>query len=100
MNPVNQSATTKTCQGCPHWDPSRPGMVPDAETIQSCIRRILGEHPWMTGEEFLAQVEARRQAHNRERRLPKQIERRPAQVITYWLKPAVIFMPERKEAAA
>ena len=74
MNPVDQSRPIKTCQGCRLWNQSKPGMVPDAQTIQECIRRVLGDkRPCMTGEEFLAQVEA----HRRVRLKAEQTPRKP-----------------------
>ena len=63
MNLVDQSRSTKTCEGCRHWNHSMPGMVPDAQTMRECILRVLGDkRPWMTGEEFVAQVEGHRRA--------------------------------------
>jgi hypothetical protein len=62
------------------------------EAIHDGIERALeGKRWYLTPEEFLANVEAHKRKHDRERLNPKLINHTPAQVIEYRLKPFFIW---------
>lgn len=83
---------TETCENCPVWLPLKQTGIPDSEKIRYCIWHVLSqERLWLTGEEFLAQVEARRAGRNQEGQ--KFIDPTLSEVVDYFLKPSVKFMP-------
>jgi hypothetical protein len=74
------------------------------QEIEDSIRPVLGQKRfWITPEEFLANIEAHRRKHDRERRNAKSLKREPATVREYFIKPRAPFVPkskpEREEAA-
>ncbi len=73
----------RLCRSCPTW------------VQQQCIRRVLGEKRWwLTAEEFLAQVEAHKLAHDKERLNPKAVNQTPSEVKVYWLDLGRIYTPK------
>ena len=83
----------ETCVNCPVWLPLQQTGIPDSEKIQCCIQHVLGkERLWLTGEEFLAQVEERRAGKDLTGQKP--IDPTPSEVIEYQLKPNLQFTPK------
>ena len=61
------SHTPKSCVDCPRWPAGAQTGCPTPEKIQACIRHVLGDkRHFLTGDEFLAAVEAYRQKRLRE----------------------------------
>lgn len=88
----------ETCENCPVWLPLEQTGIPDSEKIQQCIEYVLGKQRlWLTGEEFLAQVEARRAGRDLAGQKP--IDPTPSEVIEYFLKPGVTFRPVKNAAS-
>ena len=99
MNHIGKLHTPKSCQGCLVFAQPLPTTVADSQTIKECIGRVLGDKRWwMTAEEFLAQVEAHRQAHDKERLNPKAANQTPAEVRDYWLDAHIQYTPKWKIA--
>jgi hypothetical protein len=89
----------ETCVNCPVWLPIEQTGAPDSEKIRYCIWHVLSQEGLcLTGEEFLAQVEA-----NRTGRVPsaqKAIDPTTPEVIEYFLKPNVVFYAAKNVATA
>ncbi|MGA9780143.1 MAG: hypothetical protein WBS33_17925 [Verrucomicrobiia bacterium] len=49
---------------------------------------------WLTAEEFLAQVEAHKLAHDKERLNPKAVNQTPSEVKVYWLDLGRMYTPK------
>jgi hypothetical protein len=92
MRPI-KGRKPETCVNSPVWSPMEQTGVPDSEKIQNCIQHVLSKRRlWLTGEEFLAQVEARRAGKDLSGQKP--IDPTPSEVIEYQLKPSLEFMPK------
>ena len=71
----------KSCQGCPVWTQPSPTAIADSQNIKECIRRVLGDKRWwLTAEEFLAQIEAHKLAHDKARLNPKTVNQMPVDI--------------------
>lgn len=63
MNCAPKHNQARTCADCPLWPAGTQSGFPTQEKIQLCINHVLGgRRQWITGEEFLTQVESHRQA--------------------------------------
>lgn len=57
---------TRGCANCPLWPAGTQSGFPTMEKIQLCIHHVLGgRRQWITGEEFLAEVQAHREARRK-----------------------------------
>jgi hypothetical protein len=73
------------------WLPVQQPGIPDSEKIKGCIRHVLSKQRlWLTGEEFLAQVAARRAGKDLTGQKP--IDSTPSEFIEYQLKPNLQFI--------
>lgn len=63
MNCAPKPPQARTCADCPLWPAGTQSGSPTLEKIELCTQHVLGgRRPWITDEEFLAQLEAQRQA--------------------------------------
>ena len=91
MKPI-KGRRPESCVNCPVWLPLQQEGIPDSQKIQCCIQHVLGkERLWLTGEEFLAQVEARRAGKDLTGQ--KAIDPTLSEVIEYQFKPNLQFIP-------
>ena len=99
MKPESKDYDPTSCVGCKVWLPMEQTGVPTQEKIKACIRHVLGkERLWLTGEEFLAQVEAQKRAHDEARLNPKPVDPTQGAVRDYFLKPFFIYAPKKRVA--
>ena len=81
MSILGKPSKPKSCQGCPIWTQSSPTAVADSQNIKECIRRVLGDKRWwLTAEEFFAQIEAHKLAHDKARLNPKTVNQMPVDI--------------------